>query len=389
MFCIPFFDFQHNSLCFYALAADIRLPWQVLEYKSTGGSGTVYKLQIHPGHHNFKSESQDSHEMTYFALKKIDWIDRQAYRDELEALQRSRAQITQDRHLIRLLLALQHGERLYLLFEWADGNLLNLWDEVPYKDPSGSTIQRWAANQCFGVANAVRRIHGLTTGQIQRRSSSPNDVTDKIKEWGRHGDIKPSNILWFKKYKGDDNVLVVSDLGLTRYHSLHTKSLVPRIDGYTSAYAAPELELNQPISQKYDIWSLGCVFLEFCIWYVKGNDAVIGFGLELGEQHESDISNFDYDNYFIIKTEENGKKSAQLKPAVTTWIADLRDIARGSDFVLKMLELIQHRMLVVDVDKRWPISLVCREILDIRSSLPKLEHTEDLLLGIGVGAEQA
>ncbi|EWG56037.1 hypothetical protein FVEG_17763 [Fusarium verticillioides 7600] len=54
-----------------------------------------------------------------------------------------------------------------------------------------------------------------------------------------------------------------------------------------------------------------------------------------------------------------------------------------------MLELIQHRMLVVDVDKRWPISLVCREILDIRSSLPKLEHTEDLLLGIGVGAEQA
>lgn len=224
--------------------------------------------------------------------------------------------MAKDKHLIRLVLALQHGDRLYLLFEWADGNLLDLWERVSSVE-SSSTTARWAAEQCFGIANAVKRIHGLTTGQIKRRSSTPSEIRDVEKEWGRHGDIKPSNILWFKKYEGDYNVLVVSDLGLTRYHSLHTKSLVPHLDGYTNAYAAPEVELRQPTSPKYDIWSLGCVFLEFCIWYLEGNSAVDSFEMELSAQHDSDIRNFEADTYFtVISDSENGNKSAQLKPAV-------------------------------------------------------------------------
>lgn len=58
MFYVPFFDFRNNSLCFYPLAADVRLPWQEFEHKTSGGNGVIHKLRIHPSHHNFSRESQ-------------------------------------------------------------------------------------------------------------------------------------------------------------------------------------------------------------------------------------------------------------------------------------------------------------------------------------------
>jgi hypothetical protein len=39
----------------------------------------------------------------------------------------------------------------------------------------------------------------------------------------------------------------------------------------TKTYAPPEFELvDHPCSRSFDIWSLGCVFLEFMCWLVQG-----------------------------------------------------------------------------------------------------------------------
>ncbi len=178
-------------------------------------------------------------------------------------------------------------------------------------------VTKWAAEQCLGLANAVKRIHGLTTWHKKRRSSSGSE-SDEEQEWGRHGDIKPHNILWFSAHKDERDLLVLSDLGLTRYHSRHSKSFVPhsRIEGYTGVYRPPEMQMGHLISQKYDIWSLGCVYLEFCTWYLDGVEAIREFESLRLAQDESDIHNLMEDKYFNIITGPDHHKRPEVKQAV-------------------------------------------------------------------------
>jgi serine/threonine protein kinase len=260
----------------------------------------------------------------YFALKELDTHAVEVYRRELSALERTCAQIQKEKHLIKLLLTFQHGEKYYFLFEWADGNLGDYWEKHP--EPPEHTVanRKWAAEQCLGLATAVKRIHGLATWQKERRNSSPrslspssNVTTEDEREWGRHGDIKPNNILWFSSYEDKGNHLVLSDLGLTRYHSSATRSLQPHvnIEGYTGSYRPPEMDMQgQHICQKYDIWSLGCVYLEFCIWWLEGVES-----LQMFEDERATIVHYssivDEDQYFLI-TESNDKTEAKVKPIV-------------------------------------------------------------------------
>lgn len=53
IFMVPFFDFRKRSLCYYDFKAQVRLPWRTFEYSDSGGNSSVYKLEMHPGHHNF------------------------------------------------------------------------------------------------------------------------------------------------------------------------------------------------------------------------------------------------------------------------------------------------------------------------------------------------
>ncbi|KAJ4177996.1 hypothetical protein NW767_014966 [Fusarium falciforme] len=52
------------------------------------------------------------------------------------------------------------------------------------------------------------------------------------KEWGRHGDINPENILWFENYDNRQrDHLVISDFGLTQFNSAHSRSKVLQDQG--------------------------------------------------------------------------------------------------------------------------------------------------------------
>ncbi|KAL0934807.1 protein kinase domain-containing protein [Colletotrichum truncatum] len=311
-FYVPFFDSQSKDLLSHVFDSNVRLPWQHYQRKTNGGNGVVYKVKIHPSHHNFKGFQSPDNEL-YFAVKEIDSMSREVYHDEIRALEKANAKAQKEKHLIQLLLTFQHGEKLFLLFEWADGNLLEFWEEKTLGlSPS---LTHWVAQQCLGIATAIKRIHGLSTWQKRLRSSSSSETSsDTERDWGRHGDIKPNNILWFSRHGNDTDLLVVSDLGLTRFHSRLTKSLVSRVDGYTGAYRAPEIDMDLRISQKYDVWSLGCVFFEFCVWYLLGPRSLTEFEDDRHGAHQSDIPSFQEDCYFIIRHEPH--KHAELNPAV-------------------------------------------------------------------------
>ena len=251
-----------------------------------------------------------------FALKAMEAGDHKAYREELAALEKTCAQVHKEKHLIKLLLTFRHGERFFLLFEWADGNLGEFWRLHPFRPLS--LDDRWAAEQCRGLARAVSRIHGLTTWQKISRSSSFGSLDDAERDWGRHGDIKPENILWFKNYGSDRNLLVISDLGLTRYHSRFSKSFVPRshIDGCSWAYRPPELDIEERISQKYDIWSLGCVFLEFAVWYLQGHYEVEAFSFQRIDEDLATYDGVKIEKFFNIQKSEDGRREPHLKQVV-------------------------------------------------------------------------
>ncbi|KAI0184384.1 kinase-like domain-containing protein [Xylaria flabelliformis] len=377
IFLAPFFDIQETRLCNYSLDEFIRLPWLKYELTTRGSNGMVYRVEIHPSHHNFKCY-QPSNSPLYFALKEIPALDIETYQQELLALEKTRVQTQKERHLIKPLLTFQHGSKYYFLFEWADGNLWDYWTKYPDGSKHGIVNSLWMAEQCLGLATAVRRIHGLATWQKERRDRL-EVLNEEEKGWGRHGDIKPHNILWFSSYRSDGCFLALSDLALTRYNSSVTRSRVSptSLDGCTELYRPPELDIpGQHISSKYDIWSLGCVFLEFCTWWLRGLKSVQDFE---SQRATSDGSNeiFDEPKYFTISRTKGGAEP-KVKGIVQEWIEGLRADAKDDLFLEPMLDLIRNKMLVVGRKNRYPADRVCTEIWNIVDGLRKAKTSRSI-----------
>lgn len=103
---------------------------------------------------------------------------------------------------------------------------------------------------------------------------------DQPKVYGRHGDIHPGNMLWFspahseKKLLG--GLLKISDFGQAELNCYLSKTKPRSSVAQTVTYRPPEYDIpNAPISQVYDIWCLGCVYLEFVAWILGGAKLVI------------------------------------------------------------------------------------------------------------------
>ena len=156
-------------------------------------------------------------------------------------------------HLIRAIAYYTRNDKHFLLFPWATlGNLRDFWK----KDPPKLTPEylEWVFRQLCGLTSAIGKLHHA-----------------KENSYWRHGDMKPENILCFEgagtsEYAlKDPCTLVISDLGLTRVHDRETEArkYATRTQNGTIMYEPPEAEalLNKPRSRRYDIWSIGCIYL--------------------------------------------------------------------------------------------------------------------------------
>jgi serine/threonine protein kinase len=124
------------------------------------------------------------------------------------------------RHLIPLLASFEiqspatGASTFYLMFVWADGTLKDFW-EANSDMVSKKIHLPWIAEQFSQLSGTLRCIH--------------NDL-DRLKSertwsnlYGRHGDIKPDNFLFFNLRDGQ-RLLVFSDLGLGRLHHEWSRS---------------------------------------------------------------------------------------------------------------------------------------------------------------------
>jgi serine/threonine protein kinase len=271
-------------------------------------------------------------------------------------------------HTVRLLATFRCDETYCLLFPWAECDLLAYWNrEEGLQKPDIDLIQ-WVSVQCHGLMSAINWIHDpKVLGQ------------DNLELFGRHGDIKPENILWYKTSSPSANPLAsgelsISDFGLSALNHKNTRSNIQNGSIlHTTTYAPPESVLaNHVISRAIDIWALGCVCLEFTTWLVGGPSRV-------GEFKSKRMSRFlghpvvQNDVFWELQTVGNSGTVEVLKPEVvevracgesfhstpkrrvitntahiTQWIKSLWNRPEATKYIRDFLDIITKHMLVTE-----------------------------------------
>ncbi|KAI8941651.1 hypothetical protein NX059_002864 [Plenodomus lindquistii] len=189
------------------------------------------------------------------------------------------------------------------------------------------------------------------------------------KEYGRHGDINPKNIL---RYRGNienedeqsgnlytvGGTLAIADFGQAELNSFKTKTK-RRDVANTMTYRPPECDIaTAKIQQSYDIWCLGCVYLEFVAWFLGGRQLLRDFARQRLAP-DVFLSGKDTDTFFQVLTNQK-RDTFVVKPAVTKFINRLHQHRNCTAYLHDFLELIQHGMIVIKSAKR----LSCVELRD-------------------------
>lgn len=244
------------------------------------------------------------------------------------------------KHLLQCLGSIHRGDERYFMFPWADGgNLREFWsgNERCLLTPD---LVLQVLKQILGLADALAEFH---------------------KQNWRHGDIKPENILRFK-----DNTtlgqLKLGDMGLARHHNAVTllREEETKTRSGTMRYEPPDdiISPDVPRSRRYDIWSLGCVMLEFVVWMVHGPDGLSKFNRSL---QNSDGTPGAY--YSIIEEaaasglEPAGRRPpsvrAELHKGVKEWLRQLCQDTGEKTVLGDLTRLIQSDLLVIHLPCRF------------------------------------
>ncbi|KAK4247592.1 kinase-like domain-containing protein, partial [Corynascus novoguineensis] len=342
-----------------------------------GGFGQVSKVKIHPEHHRFSDLKNN-----YFAIKHLNSQDEQAFNAEFDMLSKFSGDAHD--HLITLLAAYKQRNSFYLIFPWAEANLVQYWAKVKPK-PDFKQAVVWVAMQCEGLVDGLRQIHkyesfpktpGAGVGtQVKEHTKEAVDSSEssaKMKLYGRHGDIKPANVLWFPDLddeasasdgSGTYGTLKLTDFGLSEFHTFDSRSNLSKSRIAASpSYRPPEYDMEQGrISRSYDIWTLGCLYLEFIAWLLGGWDLVKLFMVMRATTDNTGASERHHvKDHTFFELQEDGR-DAKIKDSVTEFIkVKLHGHPLCSEYIHDFLDLIEEQMLVIETgDKASSRRIMC------------------------------
>ncbi|KAG4439064.1 hypothetical protein IFR05_005455 [Cadophora sp. M221] len=297
-FLAPVFDFTGNA-AFYDFDDNCVLPFIEDSETSTLSSGkrskesitsSSRKVIIHPAH--LRISDSGMHNRSEFVVNQLPENDMGKYmRFEVEKLKE-----VSHKHMISILAAFKLASIL--------------------ADDSFTTFAR---NSLLGHismrrnANALKSIHGGGVFWV----------------CGYHGNIKPENILWFSQ-NSDPGLLVLGDFGERKDPTLRP------------------LEEQLRNSQAFDVWNLGCIFLEFATWFIDNREA----SLEL----------------FI-------------QESIRVWIEGLIQMRRISPVMNDFLDMIAEGMLLENPQK-W------MSVADVNRALQRIATKASAEGGIEQGPER-
>lgn len=137
----------------------------------------------------------------------------------------------------------------FMLSPLASCNLKVYWKN---KRPrlGDSDFVLWELRQLRGLADGLRYIYNLG---------------------GWHHDLKAENLLVFEEGDCGGPTLKIADFGSAK---IHPRRSGPRDESSptnsysqgTSAYEAPDYVIRGETSRPYDVWTLGCIFMDMLVW---------------------------------------------------------------------------------------------------------------------------
>lgn len=367
---------------------------------SGGGYSEVFTTRIHNAHHMFSdywtAEVSYSTTLAIFYITKI-WIKdphlkvaikrlftkkRDDFENEQSILIQLGNKTIPHPHLVKLLATYECNGDFFLIFPCANCNLRNYWEERPTPQFDQEVVS-WSLDQMRGIAQALNTVHNFKV--THPRTADVNDRTPPVEQgeelFGRHGDIKPENIIWYERIPKHDNggrgFLQITDFGLGRFHGRDS-----RTGDWTLAtagsmtYEPPDCILRRPARRAYDLWSLGCLYIEFATWLLKGNEEIEGFSDRRGRQSSID-PHFNDDHFFtIIKDESDQPYDATVREGVREWVNDLHNDQRCSKFIHDLLDLVMEDLLVIEATHRAEASSLCTSFNEF---LSKSKEDKDYL----------
>jgi serine/threonine protein kinase len=241
-------------------------------------------------------------------------------------------------HLIRVIAYYIQGKQHFFIFPWArEGNLRDFWRRNPnaslnFSPEDWIACLNWFFRQLIGLSDAIKTLH--------HPKENPSENC-------RHGDLKPENILCFSKQgRNPESIptgvdLVVADAGLAKVHEKATEFRVERTKalGGTTMYSPPESEIqaDEARTRRYDVWSLGCLYLEFLIWLLYGNEALDNFHNAIG--HDQPY----YEKSPIVRVR------SVVEECINAIKDDPRCSPAGETALGRLADLIENRFLVTKV----------------------------------------
>jgi hypothetical protein len=125
------------------------------------------------------------------------------------------------RYIVKLLAAHRYRNKYHLLFPWAPCNLQVYWATNPNLRWNRKSVL-WMLEQLEGLTCGLYEVHHFkidkaktTLSPVQAvdptRLAVSGSVTDiSVAEedylYGRHGDLKPENVLWSNELEGVDEI---------------------------------------------------------------------------------------------------------------------------------------------------------------------------------------
>ncbi|KAJ8128961.1 hypothetical protein O1611_g4672 [Lasiodiplodia mahajangana] len=360
-----------------------------------GSSHKVSRVTIHSGHHQLDYEQGGGSDV--FVLKTFRHSDFPGLAEaDFKAELRANQQAPQHDRIVPLLTAFKFGDGFHLIFPYAtDGDLHNLWRTFNVSDDNHGIhwySPRWLLTQCCGIAEALVAMH----------QPNLNDNARWVPQL--HADIKSNNILCFRDAR-NEFCLKLADFGISRTASDDLTLDCSHVE-HTNTYRPPEYDTEERISLKYDVWSLGCLYLEFITWAISGYNAIDTFSRqrlsEKSDKRTSKAKGGDTEDTFFKKltylpsydlsglrirawrqsievitrnTTRSWRSfrisrgelnvSCKIKDSVKEHIKNLQTKHR---LIAEFLKITETKMLVVEVDQRASSSEVARLLQNLSDS---------------------
>lgn len=261
-------------------------------------------------------------------------------------------------HVVKPIAAYQINDDRFLVFPWAAGGNFDAYWQMHENLREDPKKLEWLFDQISGLFAALRYIHH--------------------EKAGRHGDLKPDNILCFVDPHGKE-MLQIADMGLTTFHDTEADTVQRRAamkrtytpSGHRRYEPPPEPTKiqHEARSRGYDIWSMGCILIELLVWLTSGYQAVKAF-------RSGDSAFWEEQPGLRVKYQLDHK----VVSAMRTMEAVLKENTAYKD----IFRLVKDRMLIVDLPSKYGDSapgfrdcaeVVSKEMEQIRD---KCKHGEYL-----------